>query len=171
MNVQGCKARNQHKLVCEKFENFKFCNNVVRSFSINGFGESRYNLLLEVEQLDKENILEFSYRMEASLTAYIGFHQYNQQYGTGYIKFDRFNMKIIDLDEVSNGIELSETWSRTDTSTVKLDLKEIKDLYYNPIIQLYSDGLRANSSKSKFFYWLVIPPFIRGVISRTLLFN
>jgi hypothetical protein len=103
---------------------------------------------------------EFLNHLEVALTAYFGTRSINAYYGTPFVELDRFNLEIFEdrptEQEAQSTVRLSSKMFMQTTEHHVLPPAAIPTLRFDPLVQLFADGLRASSAESKFFYWFII---------------
>jgi hypothetical protein len=101
---------------------------------------------------------KFLDEFEAALGAAIGYTIDRPEQGTPFVQFDRYLMEIVEPHRRKNDHDpkrRSVQYSATHYHHFYL-VSDKTGFTYNPLIQMYADGLRANAPKSKFFHWFVI---------------
>ena len=102
----------------------------------------------------KEDVVEYMMKFESSLSAYYGKDHKNGYYGTPFVQIDYYALNITSTG--NEKIAIAEKFSMTAETPLSVNTDILKDLFHNPIVSLYNDGLRAQDSKSKFLSWFTI---------------
>jgi len=158
-NSRGFGAKRQDVLVEEVTLGHDSCLSL--SFSSLSISPAQDGGRIEAVMLDAdESVAEtFLDQIEVALMAHFGLRELNGYYGTVYVECDRATLEwVIDRSDAafSDGIQVTDRLFIKSTCEHKITTTELRELRYDPILQLYADGLRAGSAESKFFHWFII---------------
>lgn len=132
------------------------------SFALVALPDNRSRLEIASKCLDTlEARSEFLNHLEVALTAYFGTKSTNAYYGTPFIELDQFNLQIFEdrpteQKETHSTVHLSSRMFMQTTEHHVLPPAAIPTLRFDPLVQLFADGLRASSAELKFVYWFII---------------
>jgi hypothetical protein len=124
-------------------------------FVVTAQPDNRYLLEAAAPSLTEQEVLNFLDRLEVALTAHFGAAARNAHYGTPYVEFDRFNLQLVE-DAPSTTVTASAQLSMQAIEYCLLSSDAVASLAFNPLRQLYADGLRATTAEAKFFHWFII---------------
>lgn len=91
---------------------------------------------------------------ESALSAHYGKNYENGYYGTPFVEVDYFAFQITNSDD--HRIVVADRFSMRSETPLMVDTGIFINLFHNPIVSLYNDGLRAQDPKSKFVNWFTI---------------
>lgn len=102
----------------------------------------------------EQEVIHYLEQLESALSAHYGKNYEGGYYGTPFVEVDYFSVQITNPDDRS--IVVSDRASMRSNNPLLVDTRVLQNLYHNPIVSLYYDGLRATDSKGKFLSWFTL---------------
>jgi hypothetical protein len=110
-------------------------------------------VMRDIDEAEADTFLD---QFEVALTAHFGVAERNAYYGTVYVEFDRANLEWEPDRTEAEGLHFAARTFMTSIENHAIAPEILPALGYDPLLQLYADGLRAGSAESKFFHWFII---------------
>ena len=140
---------------CVEVEELRSLDAELRRFSLIPQTNTRAALKFETDWFQNEQeVIKYLIRLESALSAHYGKNYENGYYGTPFVEVDYFSVQITNPGD--QRIAITDKLSMKSEAHLSVDTRILKNLFFNPIVSLYNDGLRAQDPKSKFLNWFTI---------------
>lgn len=140
---------------CVEEEELRSLGVDLKKFSLIPHTNIRASLKFETDFFQsEEEVVQYLVRFESALSTHYGKNYQGGYYGTPFVEVDYFTVQITNPDD--KRIIVADRFSMRSENPLLVSTGILTNLFYNPIVSLYNDGLRAQDPKSKFLSWFTI---------------
>ena len=140
---------------CVEEEDLRSLGADLKNFSLIPQTNVRAALKFETDFFkSEEEVIQYLVRFESALSTHYGKNYEGGYYGTPFVEVDYFTVQITNPDD--KRIIVADRFSMRSENPLLVSAEILANLFHNPIVSLYNDGLRAQDPKSKFLNWFTI---------------